>query len=115
MKFSGYFTKNSLIIGLFIALVLLILVVTKSPKVVFDDSVYIKKENELRREIDSLSNVVKIETQTKNSYINKIDSLTKIKKRVRYVYVQKTKKIDTASVNYLIKEFKSVFSTSGVK
>jgi hypothetical protein len=108
--------KSSLIISVLIVLVLILsYIVFNRETHIFDDTLFKKRESELKQRIDSLDNLVKIEIENKIKYEQKLDSLQKLKEKIKYIYVSKNNKIDSASVSDVVSEFKSIFAEGNVK
>jgi hypothetical protein len=92
--------KSSLIISVLIVLVLILsYIVFNRETHIFDDTLFKKRESELKQRIDSLDNLVKIEIENKIKYEQKLDSLQKLKEKIKYIYVSKNNKIDGSIVN----------------
>jgi hypothetical protein len=103
--------KSSLIISVLIVLVLILsYIVFNRETHIFDDTLFKKRESELKQRIDSLDKVLQSEIKSKTDLQNKIHYLDSLKQKIKYVYVIKEKEIDTASVPNLINKFKDVFA-----
>lgn len=87
----------------------------KTPTIDFQKEWYEKRQSELKREIDSLSNKLSVEFKNSDMYESKIDSIENVKQKIKYIYVTKYKEIDTASVGSIVNQFQDLFTKSGVK
>ena len=107
--------KDIVILILSFALITLSYFHFKKTDSVLDDSLFKQRESELKQRIDSLQSVVNNETLIRDKYEQKLDSLQNIKEKIKYVYVSKNNKIDSASVSDVVSQFKSVFADGHVK
>jgi hypothetical protein len=106
---------NKIISVLIVLLLILSYIVFNRETHIFDNTLFQKRESELKQTIDSLQNIVNSEILIRDKYEQKLDSLQNLKEKIKYVYVSKNNKIDSASVSDVVSEFKSIFAEGNVK
>lgn len=87
----------------------------KPEPIVFDDHLLREIQNNLEMENKSLQDQVEQLATTNDKKEKLIDSLQSLKPKIKYVYIQKSNEIDSASVGTLINEFAHIFATSHIK
>lgn len=62
-----------------------------------------------------LNNEIIKSNQKNEANAKQIDSLEKVKQKIKIIYLEKSKEIDNASVGVIVNEFENVFSTNDIK
>ena len=80
-----------------------------------DKTVIINNQQELLHERDSLENALKNQYEKIKKYESNIDSLEGLKSKIKYIYIEKDRKIDSASANDVAADFEKLFAANNVK
>lgn len=100
--------------SLFFGSLLLFLNSKENPSNLLTD--YLKTENALlKKEQDSLFNLIKTQGRQIADKDKILLDLTKIKNQVKVVYYEKYQKIDDYTIRQLTDEFDSIFAKSGIR
>lgn len=102
----------NIILGVIVVVLGCLLIFKKPEPVSYDNSFIEAEKARLKRDNDSLSkNIIKLVFQA-SAYEQKIDSLEKVKQKVKTQYVEIYKKIDNYSSIKLVHELDSAFANS---
>jgi hypothetical protein len=104
-------------IALFLLFGIAIYLLLRKPTPKYDQLVtYLKQQNKnLETKNKELEYKIKILANQKNQILLQIDSLNKLKNKVKYVYIKKDREIDTMGVGSIVNEFKTLFAKDNRK
>ena len=81
-----------------------------------ENASFIKRRNFVLDSLNlQLTKTLEIELVKSHRFQARIDSLQKLKIKPVIIYVDKTKKIDSASAGYVLNDFSRIFADNGIK
>ena len=80
----------------------------------FEKDLYDEKITLLKKERDSLNSLYFNSLEKIGCYKSQIDSLQNLKRKIKYVYIEKYKEIDSANAIDVYNKFKDIFSKNNI-
>jgi spore coat polysaccharide biosynthesis protein SpsF (cytidylyltransferase family) len=106
--------RIALIIATLVAIIFIVLYFRKEP-VIYDqefiDARYEYLDSTYQVTLGELNDIKK-QNKKRDAYI---DSLETLKPKVTYVYLEKSKEIDSAHSNAIVNEFSDIFTNNGIE
>lgn len=112
-KYNWAFNTIALFLLFGIAIYLLLRKPSNTNKELID---YLKIQNaDLEEKNKNLETLIVSLSKEKNKMLLQIDSLDKVKLKIKYVYIKKDREIDTMGIGTMVNQFKIIFSKSNSK
>jgi hypothetical protein len=106
--------RIALIIAISVAIIFIVLYFRKDP-VIYDQQLIDSRYEKLKVEYQVTLNELNEIKQINKKRDLKIDSLENLKPIITYVYIEKSKEIDSANSNIIVNEFSDIFTKYGIK